>query len=184
MAEIYIALIDTPGIFAFMIRHYLKQKYIHVAVSVDGRLDEAYSVGRRSPFVPVIAGFEREEKEKIVRAFPDAEYKIYRLSVTDGQKERLKNRLRDDYGRRFSIHYAVLGLPFLVCGKKFYHENHYTCSSYLAKILEDDGIRLFDKHFSLVTPKDFYECPMLLPVFEGRLDALIAAGRKLELAYE
>ena len=30
MAHIYIALVDTPGFFASLIRHYLGQKYVHV----------------------------------------------------------------------------------------------------------------------------------------------------------
>ena len=55
------------------------------------------------------------------------------------------------------MHYAVLGLPFLVKGKKFYLKNQYTCSSYTARVLEECGLPISDKHFSLVTPKDVYE---------------------------
>lgn len=70
MAEIYIAFVDTPGIFASIIRRVIKQKYIHVAIGLDENLEEAYSIGRRHPSVPLIAGFEKEEKRKILRAFP------------------------------------------------------------------------------------------------------------------
>lgn len=52
MSSIYIAFVDTPGIFASIIRAVLKQKYIHVVISMDKALDEAYSFGRRSPFIP------------------------------------------------------------------------------------------------------------------------------------
>ena len=52
MSSIYIAFVDTPGIFASIIRAVLKQKYIHVVISMDKALDEAYSFGRRSPFHP------------------------------------------------------------------------------------------------------------------------------------
>ena len=47
MAHIYIALVDTPGFFASLIRHYLGQKYVHVVLSLDEQLSEAYSFGRR-----------------------------------------------------------------------------------------------------------------------------------------
>lgn len=47
MTEIYIAFVDTPGIFASIIRRVIKQKYIHVAIGLDENLDEAYSIGRR-----------------------------------------------------------------------------------------------------------------------------------------
>ena len=64
MAQLYIAFVDTPGLFAGIIRRVLKQKYIHVALSLDPRLEEAYSIGRRHPSVPLIAGFEKEDKRK------------------------------------------------------------------------------------------------------------------------
>lgn len=35
MAQIYIAFVDTPGFFAGMIRQVIKQKYIHVVLSMD-----------------------------------------------------------------------------------------------------------------------------------------------------
>ena len=106
MAHIYIAFVDTPGLFASLIRRHLKQKYIHVVISMDAELEEAYSVGRRNPFIPVIAGFERENKRSILGAFPTAEYMICRLEVTEGQKEQLKERLHRDFQKRFRYHYA------------------------------------------------------------------------------
>lgn len=51
MAHIYIALVDTPGFFASLIRHYLGQKYVHVVLSLDEQLSEAYSFGRRNPYI-------------------------------------------------------------------------------------------------------------------------------------
>lgn len=174
MAHIYIAFVDTPGLFACLIRRHLKQKYIHVVLSMDEELEEAYSVGRRIPFIPIIAGFERENKRSILGAFPTAEYMICRLEVTEEQKERIRERLRGDYKKRFRYHYAVIGLLPLVLGKAFYQKNHFTCSSYIAMILEEVGIIIADKHFSLVTPKDFYHYPDKICIYEGTLAELVA----------
>ena len=66
MSEIYIAFVDTPGIFAGIIRRVIQQKYIHVVISMDPELKEAYSVGRRHPAIPLLAGFEKDEKQKII----------------------------------------------------------------------------------------------------------------------
>ena len=52
--------VDTPGFFASIIRHVIKQKYVHVVLGLDAGLDEAYSVGRRNPAIPILAGFEKE----------------------------------------------------------------------------------------------------------------------------
>ncbi len=51
----------------------------------------------------------------------------------------------------------------------FYQKNHYTCSSFTANLLQENGIKLFDKHFSLVTPRDFYELEQTKVVYEGTL---------------
>ena len=64
MAQIYIAFVDTPGFFAGIIRRTIRQKYIHVAVGLDPYLEEAYSIGRRHPSIPLIAGFEKEDKRR------------------------------------------------------------------------------------------------------------------------
>ena len=87
MAHMYIALVDTPGFFAALIRGFLRQRYIHVVIASDAELREAYSVGRRNPAVPVFAGFEKEDKNRILRAFPTAYYRICELECTEAQKK-------------------------------------------------------------------------------------------------
>lgn len=172
MSHIYIALVDTPGFFAALIRRFIKQKYIHVVIARDAKLTEAYSVGRRIPELPFLAGFEREDKNRILHTFPSASYRICEIECTSEQKERIFHRLEADYRRRLHIHYAVFGLPFLVFGIPFYVKNQYTCSSYIAKLLQENGISISDKHFSLVTPKDFYEYRDVRVVFEGDLSGI------------
>lgn len=49
MEKLYIALVDTPGFFADIIRRVIKISYCHVALSFDADFQEAYSVGRRDP---------------------------------------------------------------------------------------------------------------------------------------
>lgn len=109
MAHIYIAFVDTPGLFGSLIRKYLKQRYVHLVISGDADLTEAYSVGRRNPAVPVIAGFEKEDKVKILHRFPTAFYRVCELSCTLKRKQKIMERLRADYQRRFQIHYAGCG---------------------------------------------------------------------------
>ena len=179
MARIYIAFVDTPGLFAGIIRKVIKQKYILVAVGLDPYLEEAYSIGRRHPSVPLLAGFEREDKKKILRAFPGADYMICSIDCTAEQKKYVEQELNEAMRTRFHYHYTILGLPFILMGKPFYQKNHYTCSSYAAKLLEEAGICSFDKHFSLVTPKDFYEYEGKEKIFEGSLYELVRASEKV-----
>ena len=135
MAEIYIAFVDTPGFFAGIIRRVIRQKYIHVALSLDPYLEETYSIGRRHPSIPLIAGFEKEDKYKILRAFPDADYMVCSVRCTSEQKKYIEKQLNKAMEQRFHYHYAVIGLPFILMNIPFYQKNHYTCSSYLEKPL-------------------------------------------------
>lgn len=189
MANIYLAFVDTPGIFASLIRHVLKQKYIHVVISLDAGLNEAYSFGRRNPFIPLFSGFEKEDKRQILRAFPSADYMICEVECTKEQKEQIRETLRDAMEQRYQYHYAVASLPFILLGTAFYQKNHYTCSSYIARLLAENGIRISPKHFSLVTPKDFYEYPEKRVVFEGALSEIVEETslnkrRRMEAVYE
>ena len=172
MSHIYIALVDTPGFFAALIRRYLKLRYIHVVISEEPTFREAYSVGRRNPAIPVFAGFTKENRDEILHTFPSAFYRICELDCTYAQKREVVKRLKEDYDKRLRIHYAVIGLPFILMGVPFYIKNQYTCSSYIGKILRENGICVSDKHFSLITPKDFYECDKLRVIFEGRLSEI------------
>lgn len=124
MEKIYIALVSTPGIFASLIRKVTKSEYIHVVLSMDSGLQEAYSVGRRNPFVPLIAGFERENAYQIEQAFPTARYRVTSLECTKEQKQQIKEQLEECYRKRLHYHYCILGLPFILCNKPFYQKNH------------------------------------------------------------
>lgn len=172
MAQIYIAFVDTPGVFAGIIRRVIRQKYIHVAIGLDPGLEEAYSIGRRHPSIPLIAGFEREDKSRILKAFPEADYMICSLECSGEQKSYIEERLREAMKKRFRYHYAVAGLPFILWQIPFYQKNHYTCSSYIARLLEEAGVCRWNKHFSLVTPRDFMEYEEKKKVFEGSLREL------------
>ena len=167
MEQIYFALVDTPGFFASIIRRVTGINYIHVVLSMDEELKEAYSVGRRNPAIPILAGFEREDARKIERQFPTAHYKVVSLECTKEQKTQLAQQLQECYQKRFRYHYCVLGLPMILLNIPFYQKNHYTCSSFTANILQENGIALFEKHFSLVTPRDFYELEQTKLVYEG-----------------
>lgn len=180
MAEIYIAFVDTPGFFAGIIRRVIHQKYIHVALSLDPYLRETYSIGRRHPSIPLIAGFEKEDKKKILKAFPGADYMVCSMTCTARQKEYIEQELRKAMKTRFRYHYAVIGLPFILLGRPFYQKNHFTCSSYIARLLEEAGVCRWNRHFSLITPKDFYEYKEKQIIFEGSLKELVERDQRLE----
>lgn len=173
MAELYIALVSTPGIFASVIRRVIEGDYVHVVLSLDARMEEAYSVGRRNPFIPILAGFVREDLQKIARKYPMARYKIMRLTCTEEQRQSVIFLLHRYHECRRMIHYSIIGLPFILLNKPFYQKRYYTCSSFTARVLEENRIYFFGKHFSLVTPFDFYSLKDVVTIFEGDIQELL-----------
>ncbi|MEE0931205.1 MAG: hypothetical protein UIM53_09405 [Acutalibacteraceae bacterium] len=181
MEKLYIVFVDTPGLFATIIRRVIKMNYVHVVLSLDEELTKAYSVGRRHPAIPIFSGFEMERLDRIYRKYPNAKYRVTYIECTREQKENIESQLQQCYDNRFKYHYCILGLPFLLFNKSFYQKNHFTCSSFTSKILEENGIKLFNKHFSLVTPRDFYDLDLPV-VYEGAISVL--AERYIELMSE
>lgn len=108
-----------------------------------------------------------------MRKFPTAYYAVYSLECTSAQKEAITAKLHHDFEKRWSYHYAVLGIPFLLGNVAFYQKNHYTCTSYISRLLAQNGIKICDKHFSLVNPRDFIEYSGLTKIFEGPLSELV-----------
>lgn len=174
--KLYIVLISTPGIFATLIRLYTRLKYIHVVLAMDEGLKEAYSFGRRDPRIPIFSGFEHEQMEKVVGHFPRALCMVTEIECTREQKANVWKRIKYYKRNAGRYHYTILGLPFLVLNRPFHQKRRYACSQFVARTLEDYGIRSFDKHWSLVTPRDFYEMPdkriLYVGTIEGYLDKM------------
>ena len=110
MEQIYLAFVDTPGFFASIIRRVIGIPYVHVVLSMDADLREAYSVGRRNPAVPLIAGFEKENTLEIEAVFPHAKYKVVRMQCTAEQKKSIARQLLQCYKQRKRYHYCIIRL--------------------------------------------------------------------------
>ena len=137
-------------------KNYILPWWIHLDFLRKLSEKHVYSVGRRNPAVTFFAGFIKEDTQKIAKVFPTAKYKIIAIDCTLEQKQMLQAKMEACYPKRFQYHYCIIGLPFILLKKPFYQKNHYTCSSFLARCLQEVGLDLFEKHFSLVTPRDFY----------------------------
>lgn len=174
MEKLYLVLIGTPGIFATIIRWVTGIKYIHIVLGMDEDLKKCYSFGRRNPKIPILSGFEQEKMDKVIEKFPKAICMVSEIECTKKQKKQIWGRIKYYKENAKRYHYTVLGLPFILLNKPFHQKRRYACSQFVARTLEDYGVRKFDKHFSLVTPRDFYEMPnkkiLYVGTIEGYLD--------------
>lgn len=172
--KLYLVLIGTPGIFATIIKMVTRIKYIHIVLGMDEDLKDCYSFGRRNPKVPILSGFEKEEMHKVIEKFPKALCMVTEIKCTKEQKEKVWGRIRYYEANAKRYHYTILGLPWMLFNKPFHQKRRYACSQFVARTLEDYGIRKFDKHWSIMTPRDFYEMEdkkiLYVGTIEGYLD--------------
>ena len=103
MENLYFVLVSTPGLFASIIRQVTGIEYCHVALAFDPDLHETYSVGRRVPSVPVIAGFVQEDAHRILQVFPTASYRVVSYPCSAEFKDRLRRELRRVLAAPFSF---------------------------------------------------------------------------------
>ncbi len=61
-------------------------------------------------------------------------------------------------------------MPF---ASPFEMRNAFTCSAYAAKLLDECGVWEFEKHYSIVTPRDFAEHAGKRMIYEGSLAGLV-----------
>lgn len=173
--KLYLVLVSTPGIFATIIKMVTRLKYIHIVLGMDEDLTECYSFGRRNPKIPFFSGFEKEEMDKVVEHFPKALCMVTEINCTPEQKEQVWGRINYYKANAKRYHYTILGLPFILINRPFHQKRRYACSQFVARTLEDYHIRHFEKHYSLMTPRDFYEMPekkiLYVGTIEGYLDS-------------
>ena len=99
-SAIYVGFVDTPGLFASIIRRVIGQNYVHVVLGFDPELKEAYSIGRRNPAVPLFAGFEKIS-DRALSGLPRGLYESTEGSAAAGGKDGMGTTLYPSlYGDR------------------------------------------------------------------------------------
>lgn len=168
--EIYILLTYSGSLLSKCINRCTKEPYTHVSVALDLNLEELYSFGRLYPSNPIFAGFVKEDIVYGTYArFPNTVCALYSLKVDDIQYSKLKKRLykfkenEDKYG------YNLLGLFGVLLNHPIEREYNYFCSQFVATLLNDSGIYIFNKSTGLISPKDFRECEEFNLIYEGSL---------------
>ncbi|NMB08122.1 MAG: hypothetical protein GX981_07055 [Tissierellia bacterium] len=168
--RIFILLTYSGSLLSKCINIYTKEPYTHVSIALDINLKELYSFGRINPYNPIYAGFVKEDIINGTYArFPETRCRVYSLKVNEIQYKRLQKEInkfkinKDKYG------YNLLGLFGVIFNIPIERRYNYFCSQFVATLLNNSGIILFQKPLALVSPRDFRKCKELNLLYEGRL---------------
>lgn len=177
MKKIYFLLTKTPTIVSRLIYRFSNDiSYTHMAISIDQTLQDFYSFGRKGIYNPINAGFVREQFNKgLYSRFPNCDVCILELDITEEQYIGVKNTIDNFIKSKDSFKYNFIGLFFAKQNKILERENAYFCSSFVSYVLTKNNINLFDKHYTLVAPNDYfnlYKSGNLNQIYSGNMIGL------------
>lgn len=180
---IYIVLTQTKTYPARAIRLYTQEPYAHASIAFDEDLEEMYSFARRGIYNPFNAGFIREYIDKgIFARFSSTECSIFRLQITEQQYRILRREIEIFKLNRSYYSYNYLGLVGAAFNIPVRSKQRYFCSQFVAYVLEQSGIHIFNKNYALVKPRDIRVNLNLVTVYEGRLSLYRVYRKKYQIA--
>ncbi len=181
--NIFIVLTQTKTYPARVIRLYTNEPYAHASIAFDENLEEMYSFARRGLYNPFNAGFIREHIDKgVFGRFTTTECSIYRLRITNQQYISLRREIDRFNQNKNSYSYNYLGLIGAALNIPIRSKQRYFCSQFVAYVLEQSGIYLFEKTYALVKPRDIRVNPNLETIYQGRLSQYRIHKKKYHIA--
>lgn len=170
MKKIYIVTTYTGTTMSYIIKKTIKEEYAHVSISLDADLKEMYSFGRKRTYHPFIAGLVKEDiNSGLYKIKPKTKCRVYSIEVTDETYELVKKNLKSYWKRKNDFKYDVIGLIYMRLHRSRKRNNRYVCSTFVADVLSQSNINLFDKPFYDITPKEYLDCDKLKLEYEGLL---------------
>ncbi len=152
---IYLVFSHSGTIVSKAIKFATKQRYSHVSISVNPKLDILYSFARRKIHNPFNAGFVSEDFDKgIFARLPNIKCKIYKVKVDDIKYNNVCDIIQNFNENKEKYDYNILGLFSPLTGVPFARENHYFCSQFVAEVLKESDILELDKFPLLYSPYD------------------------------
>lgn len=171
MKKIYILLSGTGTVPARVIRKIKGGKFSHTSLSLTPQTDKFYSYARRRLHNPLVAGFVTENIHTHVFAqYPDALCALYSLQVSDEAYEKINKAVEGLKSNYKKAKYNFIGLFALGFGIKVKCKYRYTCSQFVAVMLDQTGEIKLPKDPYLMVPTDFMNIEGIELIYEGILD--------------
>ena len=168
--KIYLVISQTGTILSRIVKTVTGDKYNHVSIALDNRLENMYSFGRTNPYNPVHGGFVRESRDSgTFRRFINTEAMIVEVSLDMDQYRKITEELRRMYLMKERYHYNYMGLVMAMFGKQRCKENCYYCSEFVYRILKKHGIEFAGGERKVVKPINLAEVEGGKKIYEGRL---------------
>lgn len=164
---IYIVLTDTGTLLSKAIGMYTREDLNHVSIAFDEQLTEMYSFGRKQRHNPFVGGFVKENAAEGI--FKQANCAIYSFEVNHVEYEIMRNKIRQIEHSNERYKYNFIGLFAVALNKRLERKRAFFCSQFVAMVVNESGIRMFEVPPSLVQPHHFSKLTYLQLAYSGSL---------------
>jgi len=172
---IYIVLTDTGTLLSKAIGMYTRTELNHTSIAFDAELTEMYSFGRKQRHNPFIGGFVKESATEGI--FRQATCAVYSCDVTVEEYARMLEKIRLIEQEKELYKYNFIGLFGVAMNKGIQRKHAFFCSQFVAMVVNESGLQMFNIAPSLVQPHHFSQLPSLEPVYEGDLQTYLSQVR-------
>ncbi len=170
MKDIYILLSDTGSVLTRMIKKFTASPYNHVSIGFEEDLEKLYSFGRRQPHNPFLGGFVEESiYSGTFKKFKNTRCMLLKFEVENEEYEMLQERISFFIENMDRYHYNFIGLIGAAFNKRVPRKSAYFCSEFVAQILYESNVNLWDIPPHMVRPYDFGQDARLEIIYEGLL---------------
>ena len=141
---VFVKALTGLGKFSRMLNHY---EYTHIAVSLDGVLEDFVTFSRKAHHAPFMAGFMHEKREHYAFGpHKKVKVKVYKLPVSPVKYVKIQKYIEEieqDEEYIFNL-YGMLTMPILH-GLPIYKAHN--CMSFVSKIIKLSGVVRMKKPF-------------------------------------
>ena len=168
MKQIYFVLTDTGTILSRIVKHFMKDEYGHISISLDKELQRMYSFGRLNPYNPFWGGFVHEYINKgTFKRFHNTKARVIVLNITEEQYKKLEEVISYIKNNRNDFKFNVWGLFAIYFNKKIRKENYFYCAEFVKYVTENSNIDL--NLPELIRPENFKEINGGKVIYKGLL---------------
>lgn len=173
--DVYIMITQTGTKFSRVLQLFTQTPYNHASIALDENLESLYSFARQNLYIPIFAGFVKEDiNNGVYKLHNNTLCEIYRISISENQYISLQKLIEEFEKNEDKYGYNFLGLLTMLFNIPYHRTHHYVCSQFVAYLLHDSKSINFKKHYSLIRPHDFTSLSELDLIYAGKLSNYIA----------
>jgi hypothetical protein len=176
---VYVVLSQTGTILSLILKYLTKAKYNHASISLDNRLDEMYSFGRKYPYNIFYGAYVKEHPSYgTLKRFYKTTCQILKLEVTIKQKESIENIVKTMYENKKQYKFDALGIFVASFKKKLKRKNYFYCSEFVRTVLVNAGVISQEDLPKIIKPIDFLSLKNTETIYVGNLKEYVEAFNK------